>query len=99
MTVNTILVYGMVIGYSLEDNYQTLCVDTLIWINKNEKVLNFEIPAYGEDYNFFCNQLHLYTKDGKVNLNFLPETYVKANLFIEDGFYKIVSMEMDIPMR
>lgn len=98
MMANTIQAHGIITGYSFEDVSQTLCVNTLIWIYGKEKILNFETPTFGENYNSFCNQLYLFTKEGNVNLDFLPETYIEVGLIIEDEVYKITTIEMDVLM-
>ena len=93
--VDTIMtVYGMIVDYSLDSGI--LSIKASYKINKCEKLIFYNIPAYGTEYDILCNQLCLYKKDGTISLNFLPGTFISMDIIEEAGTYRVERMRLDI---
>lgn len=93
MRKNEMMIIGMILDYSLDS--KILSIYASFKIEGFEKLIIYKVPAFGTEYDAACNQLFLYRKDGTVNLDFLPETFVIANIVEEAGQYCVKDMKLD----
>ncbi len=96
MTGDIMQAYGVIVDYFINEDTNMLSVLASIKVNGCDNLINYTILAEGYKYNMFCNDLCLYQKNGIVNLDFLLETFISADIAEEEGTYKIKRMEIDL---
>lgn len=96
MTGDIMQAYGVIVDYFIGENTNTLSILASIKVNGCDNLMTYTILAEGHKYNMFCNDLCLYQKNGMINLNFLLETFISADIAEEAGTYKIKRMEIDL---